>query len=127
MDILKAMMIVGAGSCFGGMMRYLVSMWLKGVATNGMPWGILIVNLLGCLLFGLIYGVFSRHGASASHWSLLLTTGLCGGFTTFSTFSKEALLMLQAENYWALVAYVGISVVAGIVLAAVGYVLSRTM
>ena len=120
MDILKAMMIVGAGSCVGGMMRYLVSMWLKGVATNGMPWGILIVNLLGCLLFGLIYGVFSRYGASASHWCLLLTTGLCGGFTTFSTFSHESLQMLQSGNIANFLLYVGISVIGGLSLTALG-------
>ena len=120
MDIFKAMMIVGAGSCVGGMMRYFVSMWLKGVATNGMPWGILIVNLLGCLIFGLIYGVFSRHGASASHWCLLLTTGLCGGFTTFSTFSHESLQMLQSGNIANFLLYIGISVIGGLSLTALG-------
>jgi CrcB protein len=72
------------------------------------------------LLFGLIYGVFSRHGASASHWCLLLTTGLCGGFTTFSTFSHESLQMLQSGNIANFLLYIGISVIGGLSLTALG-------
>ena len=55
----------------------------------------------------------------------IMTVGLCGGFTTFSTFSKEALVMLQAGNFWGFAGYVSISVIAGIALVALGYFLVR--
>ena len=112
--------MVGAGSFVGGAARYLVSLLMKG-AGKGFPWGTLTVNLLGCFLIGLLWGVFSKTSSEGSSWAMFLTVGLCGGFTTFSTFSKEALVMLQAGNVWGFAAYVGISLVAGILLVALGF------
>ena len=60
----------------------------------------LAVNLLGCFLIGLMWGVFSKNGTEGSNWALFLTAGRCGGFKTFSTFSKEALVLLQGGNIW---------------------------
>ena len=85
----------------------------------------LIVNLVGCFLIGLLLGVFGKNGTEGSNWALFLTVGLCGGFTTFSTFSKEALVMLQAGNIWGFAGYVAISVIAGIALVALGFFLVR--
>ena len=87
-DMIKNILVVGAGSFLGGAVRYLVSLAMKGVG-KGFPWATLAV-------------------------------GLCGGFTTFSTFSKEALIMLQAGNVWGFAGYVAISVAAGIALVALG-------
>ncbi len=89
------------------------------------PWATLIVNLAGCFLIGLLWGVFSRSSSEGSSWALFLTVGLCGGFTTFSTFSKEALMMLQSGNIWLFAGYVALSVVAGVALVATGYYLFR--
>lgn len=58
-------------------------------------------------------------------WSLFLTVGMCGGFTTFSTYSKEALMMLQTGQIWGFASYVVLSVLAGIGLVALGYYLFR--
>jgi len=123
-DIIRNVAIVGAGSFVGGAGRYLVSLLMKG-AGKGFPWGTLTVNLLGCFLIGVLWGVFSRSASDGGSWALFLTVGLCGGFTTFSTFSKEALMMLQAGNIWGFAAYVGISLIAGIALVALGYYLFR--
>ena len=123
-DIIKNILIVGCGSFLGGAARYLISIAMKGV-NKGFPWGTLLVNLIGCLIIGLLWGIFSRTSSEGSSWSLFLTVGLCGGFTTFSTFSKEALMMLQAGDYMGLLAYVGISVLVGIALVAAGYYLTR--
>ena len=123
-DILKNIFMVSCGSFIGGAARYLVSITMKD-AGKGFPWGTLIVNLIGCLALGLLWGFFSRNATENSSWALFMTVGICGGFTTFSTFSKEALMMLQAGNFINLLAYVAISVIAGIALVAAGYYLAR--
>ena len=123
-DIIKNILVVGAGSFVGGSCRYLVSLAMKSV-NKGFPWATLIVNLAGCFLIGLLWGVFSKNGTEGSNWALFLTVGLCGGFTTFSTFSKEALLMLQGGNVWGFAGYLAISVIAGIALVALGYLVMR--
>ena len=123
-DIIKSILAVGAGSFLGGAARYLISLAMKGL-NKGFPWATLVVNLVGCFLIGLLWGVFSKNGTEGNNWALFLTVGLCGGFTTFSTFSKEALVMLQGGNVWGFTGYVAISVIAGIALVALGYFLIR--
>ena len=124
MEIIKNILAVGAGSFIGGAARYLVSLAMKGIG-KGFPWATLAVNLAGCLMIGLLWGLLSRNAAENTSWGLFLTVGLCGGFTTFSTFSKEALTMLQCSNYIGFTSYIAISVLAGIVLVALGYVLMK--
>lgn len=123
-DILKNIAVVGAGSFIGGAARYLVSLVMKGMG-KGIPWATLSVNLLGCFLIGLLWGLFGRTSSEGSNWALFLSVGLCGGFTTFSTFSKEALVMLQGGDILGFAGYAAISVTAGIALVALGYFLVR--
>lgn len=123
-EIIRNTLFIGCGSFIGGAARYLVSIAMKA-AGKGFPWGTLVVNLVGCLTIGLLWGFFSKSATENSVWALFMTVGICGGFTTFSTFSKEALMMLQAGNHMGMLAYVGISVLAGIVLVAAGYFLAR--
>ena len=122
--MLKTILAVGTGSFLGGAARYLVSLAMKGLI-KGFPWATLAVNLVGCFLIGLLWGIFSKNGSEGSNWALFLMVGLCGGFTTFSTFSKEALVMLQGGNVWGSAWYVAISVVAGIALVAAGFYLMK--
>ena len=123
-DIIKNILAVGTGSFIGGTARYLVSLGFKSVG-KCFPWGTSAVNLLGCLMIGLLWGLLSRNATEGSYWGLFLTVGLCGGFTTFSTFSKEAFTMLQAGNIWGSAAYVALSMIGGIALVALGYHLAR--
>ena len=124
MELLKTILAVGSGSFLGGAGRYLVSLAMKDIS-KGFPWATLAVNLLGCFLIGLLWGVFGKNGTDGSHWALFLTVGFCGGFTTFSTFSKEAIIMLQTGHVWGFAAYVSMSVVVGVALVALGYFLVR--
>jgi CrcB protein len=98
---------------------------MKNVCTQGFPWGTFMVNLLGCFLIGILFAFFSRYSSTSHPWCLLLTTGLCGGFTTFSTFANESLLMLQNGQWGNFLAYVSFSVIAGIGLTALGYGIAK--
>ena len=119
-DTIRNIIAVGAGSFIGGIARYLVSLAMKGIS-KGFPWATVLVNLLGCLIIGLLWGFLSRNASESTSWGLFLTVGLCGGFTTFSTFSKEALTMLQTGQIWGFASYIAISILAGIALVALGY------
>lgn len=123
-EILKNILLVGSGSFLGGAARYAVSLLMKNMS-KGIPWATLAANLLGCLLIGMLWAFLDRSTGANSSWTLFLMTGFCGGFTTFSSFSKEALMMLQLGNYWNFAFYVALSVVVGIALVALGYSLIR--
>ncbi len=119
--MLKSMIIVGIGSFIGGSLRYVTSTMMKNVCGQDFPWGTLTVNLLGCLVFGLIFALFSKYATTSSPWYLLFTTGICGGFTTFSTFANESMQMLQSGNIGGFIGYVSTSVIGGIALIGLGY------
>ena len=119
--MLKSLLIVGTGSFIGGAMRYLLSTCMKNVCGQEFPCGTLSVNLLGCFLFGVLFAVFSKNSATDNTLYLLLTTGICGGFTTFSTFANESVQMLQHGNTSGFIGYVATSVIAGFVFIALGY------
>ena len=126
MEIIRNILAVGAGSFIGGAARYLVSLAMKGIGKGvPFPWATLAVNLAGCLMIGLLWGILTRNATETTSWGLFLTVGLCGGFTTFSTFSKEALTMLQTGQILAFATYIAISILAGITLVALGYYIAR--
>lgn len=117
----KSLLIVGLGSFIGGVGRYYISSLIKNNCSQGFPWATLTVNLTGCLLFGVIYALFGKYNSTANSWCLLLTTGLCGGFTTFSTFANESMQMLQNNNLSGFMSYIATSLLLGIVLVGIGY------
>ena len=123
--MIKSLCIVGLGSFVGGTLRYLISTWMKNACSQGFPWATLMVNLVGCFLIGLLFGLFGRYSSTSHPWCLLLTTGLCGGFTTFSTFANEGVQMLQSGNFGAFAAYASISLVLGVLLVMLGYIVVR--
>ena len=123
-DTIRNIIAVGAGSFIGGIARYIVSLAMKGIS-KGFPWATVLVNLSGCLIIGLLWGFLSRNASESTSWGLFLTVGLYGGFTTFSTFSKEALTMLQTGQIWGFASYIALSILAGIALVALGYYIGR--
>lgn len=117
---MKDLLLIGLGSCLGGMARHLVGLGVRHLGVVSL-WGTLAVNLLGCLLIGLLAGLFARHPNVSLAVQRFLTIGVCGGFTTFSTFSRDGLTLWQEGRLPAFALYVGGSVVAGLVAVAAGY------
>lgn len=120
--MLKNILLVALGSAIGGVLRYFVSLLIRWNGT-GFPWGTFVVNIMGCLLIGLLAGTLAKHTSAVL--SMLLIAGLCGGFTTFSTFSRESIALMQQGQWLTVVLYVFGSVVIGLALTYVGYRMMR--
>ena len=123
-SMIKDIILVGIGSGIGGICRYLISLAMTQ-ARNGFPWGTFTINVAGCLLIGILWGATSRFQNVSPSFSLFLMVGFCGGFTTFSTFSKEGLTMLQADSYILFSLYAIGSMMLGILAVALGYYTTR--
>lgn len=97
--MLSHILAVFIGSGLGGACRYLASTALQRLVPTAMfPWGTLAVNVGGCLLIGLLYGIIDRGGLADPRLRLLATVGFCGGFTTFSTFINENAILFRSGD-----------------------------
>jgi CrcB protein len=117
-------LLIGVGGGAGATARYLMQQYVQGRWALAWPVGTGTVNALGCLLAGLLLGVLERHNLGAG-WRLLLITGFCGGFTTFSAFALENMALLREGQVGLAALYAGGSVVLGVLLAGAGYWLGR--
>lgn len=107
---MREFLLVGIGGMIGSMARYAASLLLPALS---FPLATFVVNILGCLIIGIVFG-YTQQGNINPALRLLLATGICGGFTTFSTFSAETLLLLRDGNILLAMLYVGGSLSAGI-------------
>lgn len=96
---MKEIIYVGIGGFIGAALRYLISNLTPKIIGNQLPFGTLIVNVLGCLLIGFILGLYTSTNLISDSMKLFLTTGVLGGLTTFSTFSSETMAFFTAGNY----------------------------
>lgn len=113
------MLLAGVGGFFGSCARYLVGRLTAGWAVTPFPIGTFAVNIIGCLLIGLFTGI-AASGHLPAQWKLVLVTGYCGGFTTFSTFMNENYL-LGKDNLMMLAIYTVASLALGMGALVVGY------
>jgi len=114
---MRNVLFVAFGGAFGSVFRYLVSQWIPRASAGDFPWATFGINLLGSFLIGLVIG---KLGPEDTTLRLLLITGFCGGFTTFSAFAYETLQLLQGGHYFLAFSYVAGSVFFGITLVGVG-------
>lgn len=123
--MIATLLQIAAGGALGASARYLTGVWVTRIAGPGMPLGVLTANVLGCLLLGLFIGMAGARG-----WTWLnpfVATGLLGGYTTFSSFSMEAINLIEEGQAGLAVAYIGLSVGAGLGALYLGLVLARGM
>jgi fluoride exporter len=118
---MKQIILVGIGGGVGSILRYLVKVAAEKIYGNSFPLATFTANMLGCLLIGLLLGYFTKNQNIPSDWSLLLITGFCGGFTTFSTFSSENLNLIQSGNYFTAMAYILGSLILGVLAVFAGF------
>ena len=122
---MKELLLVSIGSFFGGGIRYLAAllqnrlMTTSAVVCGSFPWATFAVTVIGCLLIGLLTGIASS-GHLPAQWKLVLVTGFCGGFTTFSTFMNENYL-LGKDNMMMLAIYTISSLALGMAALIAGY------
>ena len=116
--MLKNLLLVGLGGFLGSTMRYTVWYYFRSV---NFPTATLIVNILGSLIIGIVIGISIKDVHFSQNWKLFLSTGICGGFTTFSAFSIENFQMLQAGKYILALLYISSSIIFGIAAAWIGF------
>lgn len=114
-----------AGKLCGGVLRFLLTRFVQINSMSSFPWGTTAVNLLGCLVLGVLYGLFSRGLLLHTETRLFLTVGLCGGFTTFSTLMNESFLLLKEGNFPAFFLYTLLSFAGGLIAIGLGYLAAR--
>ena|SRR5687768_14061963 len=122
---MRLLLLVGTGSFIGGICRYLISTFVQSRSQSGFPYGTLLVNLTGCFLIGLLFGMIEKTPLSAE-WRLFLITGILGGFTTFSAFSGETYHLIKSGHAGMALLYVASSVVVGLLLTFCGVWLFKT-
>jgi CrcB protein len=118
-----AYLLVFLGAGFGGALRHGVSVTVARLLLPGFPVATLTVNVLGSIVMGLLAGYFAFRGDNSQHWRLFLTTGILGGFTTFSTFSLDVALLWERGQALGALVYV----LASFVLAVGGLFAGLTL
>ena len=114
------------GGAVGSALRYLTSLACQSVRWLNMPWGTLAVNVIGCFLLGLLMGLGERYTAFPKEIYLMLTVGLCGSFTTFSTFASDFFRLNNGGQIGLAIIYLTISIVLGCLFFGFGrYVVVR--
>ena len=123
--MIRNILLVGLGGSVGSVLRYFTQRWFSLNFPSHFPWGTLTVNIVGCFAIGLFWGMTFRSYIDNEHWKLLLMTGLCGGFTTFSAFTLEGVGLLREQRIGYFFSYVIASVVIGLVATYAGMKLIR--
>ena len=121
---MKNLIFVFIGGGFGSVLRFVIGKWLNN-SENGIPYGTFVANILGSLLIGFILGYAAKNEAISQNHTLLLATGFCGGFTTFSTFAYENHVFLKSGDFTSFAFYTIASFAVGFLAVFAGMYLVK--
>ncbi len=119
--------VVFVGAGIGGAIRHAMNIWVARLMGTHFPWHTFLINISGSLVMGLVAGYFALRGHAAGHLRLFLATGILGGFTTFSAYSLDAVLLWQRHEQLLSALYVGGSVVGAMGGLVLGLWIMRTV
>ncbi|AEH00118.1 fluoride efflux transporter CrcB [Lacinutrix sp. 5H-3-7-4] len=122
---MKNLVLVFIGGGFGSVLRYIIGKYLNSTE-NGIPYGTFTANILGSLLIGIILGLALKNNSLTQNHTLLLATGFCGGFTTFSTFAYENHMFLKSGDFVSFAIYTIASFVLGFLAVFGGMFLAKS-
>lgn len=111
---MKALLIIWLGGGIGSVFRYLVQIGISKLVHVTFPVGTFVVNITGCFIIGLLYGLADKYSAITFEWRLFLITGLCAGYSTYSSFSYEGISLFRQGNYTYFILYITLTVVVGL-------------
>jgi CrcB protein len=122
---LKQLILVFVGGGFGSVLRFIIAKWLNN-SENIIPYGTFATNIIGSLLIGIILGLAAKNETLTQSQTLLLATGFCGGFTTFSTFAYENHVFLKSGDFASFAMYTIASFVIGFLAVFLGMYVVKT-
>ena len=125
--MLKHILLIGFGGFAGSVARYFVSRLNTSVEWLSIPIGTLAVNIFGSFLIGFLVGVSEKSPILTLELRMFLMVGLCGGFTTFSSFTSENLMLMRNGQFLPLFLYTGLSILLGFTAVYLGYISTKLM
>lgn len=123
--MIKAVLIVFFGGGIGSVFRYLTSVFTERYVQSSFPWATFFVNIVGCLIVGILAGLVAKQQLTSPDLRLLFITGFCGGFTTFSAFALENVKLFQNGNSLLALLYIALSVILGVFAVWTGMMITK--
>jgi CrcB protein len=123
----RLLLIIGSGSFIGGIARFLISRYVQSQALSTFPYGTFLVNVAGCFLIGIFYGLSERGNLMNAELRMFLTVGFCGGFTTFSTFASENISLLREGDFFYFALYTSLSIFLGLMATYIGNMIIKAL
>lgn len=124
---MKIVLLIFFGGGLGSVARYLVNRWVTSMVTSVYPYGTFLVNITGCFLIGFFVFISPRLGVNNLNWRWFLVTGICGGYTTFSSFSFENVQLISDQHFFLMVLYTIGSIALGFLATYMGILLARNI